>query len=278
MRARYLVATGDGFDARLYIEASQTWLSGGDPWGFQLEGYGYAAPPPSLIVTAPLTLLPPDIAPHLMVAGAGAAAILTIRRLGLPWWWLLFPPLLEAVWNGTLDAYLVLLIISGHGWLAGVAKIYAAVPIILLGRWRQLAALTVGLAVTAPVLPWAAYFQKLPEISDRLAVQSIGGMSATATPILIPIAVATLLLLGRRRAAWLAVPALWPSTQWYYGVIALPALAAAPLAAAALAVPIPGLIVVGMAAQVAWERLAPRARTMVAAATRRTRELGDTDD
>jgi hypothetical protein len=254
LRARYLVATGDGFDARLYIEASRTWLSGGDPWGFLLDGYGYAAPPPSLIATAPLTLLPSDIAPHLMVVGAAAAAILTIRRLGLPWWWLLFPPLLEAVWNGTLDAYLVLLIVSGHGWLAAVAKIYAAVPLTLLGRWRQLAILGVVLVITGPILPWSAYLQQLPAINERLAVQSIGGMSATAIPILIPIAVAALLLLGRR-AVWLAVPALWPSSQWYYGVIALPALARAPLVAAAMSIPIPGLIVAGLVAQVAWNRV-----------------------
>ena len=260
LRARFLVATGDGFDARLYIEASRTWLSGGDPWGFLLDGYGYAAPPPSLIATAPLTLLPPEIAPHLVVVGAAAAAILTIRRLGLPWWWLLFPPLLEAVWNGTLDAYLVLLIVSGQGWLAAVAKVYAAVPLALLGRWRQLAILAVVLVATAPLLPWSAYLQRLPEISERLAVQSIGGMSATAIPVLLPIAVAALLLLGRR-ATWLVVPSLWPSSQWYYGVIALPSLARTPLVAAAMSIPIPGLIVAGLAAQVAWDRVAPRYRS-----------------
>jgi hypothetical protein len=257
LRGQFLVASGAGLDARLYIEASRVWLSGGNPWGFFLDGYGYAAPPPSLLPMAPLTYLQPEIASQLMVLGAAVAAIMTIRHLGLPWWWLLFPPLLEAVWNGTLDAYLVLLIVTGRGWLAGLAKIYAVVPLALLGRWRQLAILVVVLAVSAPMLPWTTYFQALPTISERLAVQSIGGMSALAIPVLIPIAVAALLMLGRR-AAWLTVPALWPSTQWYYGVIALPALPTAPLVAAAMSIPVPGIIVLGLAAQVVWERFRAR--------------------
>ncbi len=46
---------------------------------------------------------------------------------------------------------------------------------------------------------------------------------------------------GRERAGWLAVPALWPATQWYYSTLAMPALT--PIAAAILAVPVPGAAV-----------------------------------
>ena len=257
MRAGAIIPGGDGWDARIYIEASRVWLAGGNPWGFLIDGNGYAAPPLSLIPVMPLTLLPPQIAPHVMVAGAAVSAVLTIRRLCLPWWWLLFPPLLDAVWNGTLDAYLVLLIVSGNGWLAAIAKIYAALPLVLLGRWRQIAILAVAVAVTAPVLPWAAFLEAIPVIAERFATQTRGGMSAVAIPGLIPVAAVSLVLLGRR-AAWLAVPAIWPSTQWYYSVIALPALAASPLVAAAIAIPIPGLVVAGMAGQVVWECIGRR--------------------
>ena len=72
-------------------------------------------------------------------------------------------------------------------------------------------------------------------------------MSATATPWLIPVALAALVLCGRERTAWLAVPALWPYTQWYYSTLAVPALvpvtAFTSMAAALLAVQIPGLAV-----------------------------------
>jgi hypothetical protein len=261
MRAAVVIPTNPGWDARLYIEASRLWLAGGNPWGFLIDRSGYAAPPPSLIPVAPLTLLPSSIASYVMVAGAALAVVLTIRRLGLPWWWLLFPPLLDAVWSGTLDAYLVLLIVSGQGWLAALAKISAAVPLVLLGRWRPLFILAAALVLTAPFLPWSAFLDALPVVAERFTVQARGGMSATSIPVLIPVAVLALLLLGRSRAAWLAVPAAWPSTQWYYGVLALPALPASPFVAAAMAVPIPGIIVAGLAAQVGWERLGPGKRT-----------------
>ena len=47
-------------------------------------------------------------------------------------------------------------------------------------------------------------------------------MSALAIPVLIPVAVIALVLMGRRRAAWWVVPVLWPSTQWYYTSLAMP--------------------------------------------------------
>ena len=50
---------------------------------------------------------------------------------------------------------------------------------------------------------------------------------------------------GRERAAWLSVPALWPATQWYYSTLAVPALT--PIAAAVIAIPLPGAAVVAAA-------------------------------
>jgi hypothetical protein len=45
-------------------------------------------------------------------------------------------------------------------------------------------------------------------------------------------------VMGRQRASWWAIPALWPSTQWYYSLMAMPALT--PLTAAILAAPVQG--------------------------------------
>ena len=49
--------------------------------------------------------------------------------------------------------------------------------------------------------------------------------------------VAALVILGRKRATWLAIPALWPATQVHYSVFALPA--ASRLMAGIMALPIP---------------------------------------
>jgi hypothetical protein len=101
---------------------------------------------------------------------------------------------------------------------------------------------TAGLLIlTAPILPWASYIDQFGSLSTALDTQSDGGLSATAIPLLIPLAVAALFLCGRERAAWLAVPVAWPATQWYYSTLAMPALT--PLAAAIMAVPIPGAVV-----------------------------------
>jgi catechol 2,3-dioxygenase-like lactoylglutathione lyase family enzyme len=61
-----------------------------------------------------------------------------------------------------------------------------------------------------------------------------------------------LVLLGRERAAWLAVPVLWPATQLHYTVIALPALT--PFLAAFAAPNHPGYLAVGVICYAFWVR------------------------
>jgi hypothetical protein len=94
-----------------------------------------------------------------------------------------------------------------------------------------------------------------------ISTQTGGGGSLSAAPLLIPVAVAFLVLLGRRRAAWLLVPVLWPDALLHYNSIALPILAETPLVAIALALPwSPVLVVAGLGGQVGAERLARWAR------------------
>ena len=78
-------------------------------------------------------------------------------------------------------------------------------------------------------------------LSEVLLRQSDGGLSVTATPWLLIVATPALILCGRERTAWLAVPVLWPSTQWYYSTLAVPALT--PVAGALMALQIPGATV-----------------------------------
>jgi len=131
-------------------------------------------------------------------------------------------------------------------------KIYALVPILILGRWRPLAVAAIAPLLSAPFLPWREFVDAFPAIVERLRVQSSGGMSATSWWPLIPVAAGALVLAGRDRAAWLVLPVLWPSSQWYYATIAIPAFAIrtppVALAAALLAVPIPGFPVLAAVA------------------------------
>ena len=240
MRLSVLVTGEAGFDARLYLAATRAWLAGADPW-ITIESQRFAAPPPTLIPLAPIAVLPEQVGVALMIVLAIAGAVATVWVLRLPWWWVLFPPFVDAAWNGNPQNLLVPLILLGAGPLAAFLKVYALVPIALTLRWRALLVTGVALLVTAPLLPWASYLAQFGALSDALATQSDGGLSATALPWLIPVAIVALLFAGRERAAWLAVPALWPATQWYYSTLAVPAVT--PIAAAVIATPIPGAAV-----------------------------------
>lgn len=249
MRLVVLVGLGEpGFDGRLYIEASRVWLTGGDPWNVQLNGTAYAAPPPSLLATAPFVVLPVSIAIGLIVGAGLVGTWWALRRLGIPAWWLVFPPFVDGLWNANPQVLLLPLIVAGSvgGAAATIVKVYAAVPLILLGRLRAVALAAAVIVVTVPVLPWEIYLRRFGEISGRLEAQSQGGMSATTSWALIAIAVLALAVIGRRRAAWLAVPGLWPSTQWYYATLAVPGLT--PVAAALMAIPAQGAVVVALVA------------------------------
>ena len=241
MRLSVLITGEAGFDARLYLTATRAWLDGADPWVF-IDAQRFAAPPPTLIPLAPIAVLPDQIGIAVMIGLAVGGAVATVRLLRLPWWWILFPPFLDAAWNGNPQNLLVPLILVGAGPLAVFLKIYAVVPVALTLRWRALVVTAAALVLTAPFLPWASYLAQFGELSEALATQSDGGLSATALPWLIPVAVVALLFAGRERAAWLAVPALWPTTQWYYSTLAVPALT--PIAAAVIAFPTPGAAVI----------------------------------
>jgi hypothetical protein len=261
VRASVLITGQAGFDGRLYLRATRAWLDGQDPW-ILIGDQRFAAPPPTLIPLAPVALLPEDLGVALLLIAAVAGAVATVRLLHLPWWWLLFPPLVDGAWNANPQTLLVPLILVGAGPVAALLKVYAIVPIALTLRWRALLVTAALLLVTAPVLPWASYVRQFSDLSQVLATQSDGGLSALAVPWLIPVAVVALVLCGRERTAWLAVPVLWPSTQWYYSTLAMPALTS--IAAALMAIPVPGIAVVAAAVAVAVERRRTSSDSLVA--------------
>ena len=246
MRLALIARDGPGFDGRLYRSATLAWLQGQDPWTVVQGGVYFAAPPPSLLPMVPFALLPEPVAIAALLAGGVLGTAWALRRLGAPLWWLAFPPLVDAIWNANPHVLVVPLVLAGAGPLAVFVKAYAAIPLVLLRRVRALLITAVALVVTAPFLPWRQFVDDLPTILMQLRLQSNGGLSVFALPPLALVvagaaAVIALAVIGRERAAWLAVPVLWPSTQWYYASIAIPAVVrpGAPFVAAAiLAIPL----------------------------------------
>lgn len=251
IRLTAIVGENVGFDARLYLAATRAWLAGNEPW-IVLLNQQFAAPPPTLLPLVPFTVLPESIGIATLIGLSALGVVLTIRLVGLPWWWLFFPPFLDSVMSGNPQGLLVPLILIGAGPVSAFLKVYAVIPIVLTLRWRALVVTLAGLVITAPVLPWGSYVAHLGELSSALTNQSSGGLSATALPWLIPIALVALVLCGREKAAWLAVPVTWPATQWYYSTLAVPALKGAPIAAALMAINIPGATVAA-AVVIAWQ-------------------------
>jgi hypothetical protein len=226
------------FDARLYIAATRAWLDGADPWQVQIAGNYFAAPPPTLLPLAPFALLPGDLGWLAIALVVAAGAVASVRLLGLPWWWLLFPPLVQSVISGNVQALLVPLILAGAGPIAALLKVYAAVPLVILGRWRSLVVLAAILLVTVPILPWQAFLDNIDTIGGRLSSQNENGLPNLVLLAIAPAVAVALWIVGRDRAAWLAVPAIWPAQQFYYGTLVMPTRSA--IAAAIVAFPVAG--------------------------------------
>lgn len=247
-----------GIDVRIYREAALVLLAGGNPWEVLPSGAHFAAPPPTLLFFLPTAFVPLPVAWVAVTAICLASGVFVIRRLDLPIWWVLFPPLVEATIVGNPDpCVLALLLTTGPAaGLGGALKAYAVIPLLAQRRWIALA---VAIGAFAVCLPLCVMFLDAREsVIHGLTTQAVG-LSAWGTWLLVP-AVAALVLLRDRGAEWLAVPLLWPATQSHYAVIAMPALRSSPVAAAVMALAIPLAPVAAVGLMVA-RTLATRAGT-----------------
>jgi hypothetical protein len=185
------------------------------------------------------------------VIGGGLA---TIRLLRLPWWWLSFPPLVQCFLSANVQSLLIPLVLVGLGPVAVLLKVYAGIPLVLLGRWRSTIVAFVVLLATAPLIPWGQFIEQLPVITERLNDQSKYTLPLIPTALLTLSALSAMAFVGRWDAAWLAVPALWPSPQYYYRTLAMPIRHDG--VAALVALPIPGSPVLALVllAVVGWRR------------------------
>jgi hypothetical protein len=230
-----------GIDGRLYYRAAATWLAGGDPWtAFTTSNtwppsnafvhFLFTGPPPTVLAFAPFAWIPEDAFVVGWLGLSVAAAIYTTRRLHLPIWWVLFPPLINGLAVGNPQIVCLALLLSSSTWaraLAAPMKAYAVIPMVGERQWRALGLLALGVAVSVVIFwpLWQTYAGDYSKVQDWLVGFTGGGYSATRDPRLFAItaaAIGVLLVIDRRAALWLAVPALWPATQYFYATFAMP--------------------------------------------------------
>ena len=92
-------------DGRLYFQATEAWLDGGNPWAVQARGVPFAGPPPTLLLNLPLMPLGEDVAWAFWPIAGVVGIWSVLRRLNLPAWWLLFPPVIEGWVAGSPDIW-----------------------------------------------------------------------------------------------------------------------------------------------------------------------------
>ena len=270
-----------GQDIQIYYRAVQEWLAGGDPWSASVAVnphaiFHYAGSPATTVLLAPSALFSEGQFTALWLVLSALSAVAIVRWLKLPIWWLLFPPTVEALYSGNPQLVVLMLLLAGAG-RAGVAadtiavtlKVYAIVPLLAERRPRRIVyalGLTLATVVVAPFL-WTDYLTQFGTISARLERESAGGFSAFYHPVLlVPTAIAIILLWRRDRkaAGWLAVPALWPSSEFHYSTFAQPVMT--PILAVLLSVYAQqGLVPVAIMLDVFWRFAAEPVRTRLAA-------------
>lgn len=208
-------------DARLHVEAASSWLRGENPWLAGTEQFHVAAPPTFLLPFGPFGLVGGDSGTLLWMAVTVFAACWIVRRLSLPPFWLLFPPLVQGVLLGNPVVVGVAVLLGPAGALAPMLRLQLA--LLLITNPRRLGGAVAAIAVTAPFLPWSEYLGQLPAIVARYASET-GSASAFGTWLLLPTlaALGVLVVLDWRAALWLVIPAVTPASGFYNGILALP--------------------------------------------------------
>ena len=124
-----------GIDAVDRSQAAAACAAGSDPWEayavneFSGNTYHFSALPPMVVVAVPSRVLPQQLAIATVIVLAAVASVFVVRQLRLPWYWLLFPPIVEGVLSGNPSLPVLALLLSRLAFMAPLLKIYAFVPI-----------------------------------------------------------------------------------------------------------------------------------------------------
>lgn len=236
-----------GSHGAIYAEAARAWLTAANPWQVGPPAVVFGGPPTMLLPFAPFAILPWDTTRIAWVAIDALVAVWALRRLGLPPYWLIFPPLFEAIVLGHPEVLVLALLVVRRpiGGLALLVKPYAVLPLLAERRWAAIVLGGVVGAITLLFLPWGQFLAELPQIGATLARQNQGD-SVFGEPIPMAVAAIALAVLGLRRGLWLAVPVLWPYAQPIYKTMTIPVLM--PVVAIAWALPLPGATLGGLVA------------------------------
>jgi hypothetical protein len=263
-----------GIDGRLYYRAACTFVAGGDPWtaahtftntwpaspdGAHIA-FNFTGPPPTVLAFVPFVWIPEWLFVIGWMGLTIAAAVYTVRRLHLPIYWLLFPPMVQGVLVANPQVVCLALLLCSSSWLRALAapmKAYAVIPMVSERQWRALAILAAA-GLVSRVVFWPLWHQY---IADYAGVQKWlfdfgAGHSASASgPLWIAGATALicLVLFNHRAVGWLAVPILWPAAEYFYATFIMPLRSpclAAAVACAQAGVYLPGHIHMLSTAQV----------------------------
>jgi hypothetical protein len=234
-----------GSHGALYSDAARAMLTGANPWLVGPPAAIFAGPPTMLLPFVPTAFVNSDWVRIGWTVLDVVVAAWALRRLRLPAYWLIFPPLFEAIVLGHPEVLVLGLLVLRNpiGGLAMLIKPYAALPMLAERRWTWLAVGAIAGLITLPFLPWSLFVSELGHIGATIVRQNAGD-SVFGQPVLMVVAAVALLALGLRRAAWLAVPILWPYAQPIYKSMSIPMLM--PVIAIAWALPIPGATLVGL--------------------------------
>ena len=243
-----------GSHAIVYTDAAAAWLAGGDPWTVGPREVVFAGPPTLMLPFIPFVFIPELLTRAIWVVGMLAAAVWTIRRLGLPSYWIAFPPLFSSVILGHPEVLMLMLLVLGGraSGLAALIKPYAALPLLAERRWAAITLAALVGAGTLLFLPWSQFIAEWPQITATLARQAQGDSTFGDLPLMV-IALVALASLGPRRALWLATPLLWPNAQPNYKVIGVPVLP--PIVAVLWAFAVPGFTLGAIVAYAALDRI-----------------------
>jgi hypothetical protein len=238
-------------DGRLYFQATEAWLNGGNPWAVQARGVPFAGPPTTLLLNLPLVPFGEDVAWAFWPIAGVVGIWSVLRRLNLPAWWLLFPPVIEGWVPGSPDMALAGLAVGGGAWIAALTKPYAMPAVLAERGWKPILIAAGIVVLTLPLLPWGTFLESVPMVQDTLTRSTLH-LSAWGNPLgMVAVSVA-LLMLGRRMGLGLVVPALWPNAQSHYSVFSMYAASRSPVLAIGLSLPVQGLAPLSVIAYALW--------------------------